>query len=79
MRNDITIKEEINNVLKKEVEPLVAQDGGGVEFVDFKNGVVTVKLEGACSGCPMSEMTLKGMIEKILKEKISEVKEVKKA
>lgn len=51
-------------------------DGGNVELVDVKEGVVTVKLIGSCSGCPMATMTLKHGIERALKEEIPEVKEV---
>ncbi len=51
-------------------------DGGGVELVEVKDGVVKVKLTGACGGCPMSQMTLKMGIERSLKSEIPEIKEV---
>jgi len=51
-------------------------DGGDAELVDVTEGVVKVRLKGACSGCPMSTMTLKQGIERILKERLPEVKEV---
>ena len=52
---------------------MLQADGGDVELVDMENGVVKVRLKGACSGCPMSRMTLKNGIEKLLKEEIAEV------
>ncbi|OQY08133.1 MAG: hypothetical protein B6I22_01640 [Desulfobacteraceae bacterium 4572_123] len=58
------------------VRPALQADGGDVELVDVENGVVKVRLQGACAGCPMSQMTLKNGIERILKEKIPAVKSV---
>lgn len=59
------------------VRPGLQADGGDVELIDVNNeGVVTVRLTGACHGCPMSQMTLKMGIEKILKREVPEVKEV---
>jgi len=58
------------------IRPALMRDGGNVELVDVNDGVVTVKLTGACGGCPMSTMTLKMGIEKILKKEIPEIKEV---
>lgn len=61
----------------KEVRPSLQADGGDVELVEVNpDGVVKVKLTGACFGCPMSQMTLKMGIEKLIKEKIPEVKTV---
>lgn len=51
-------------------------DGGNVELVDVEDGVVKVRLTGACGGCPMSQMTLKMGIERVLKQEIPEIKEV---
>ena len=69
--------------MKEKVEAILAQvrrnlqsDGGDVELVDVNEGVVRLKLKGACAGCPMAAMTLRNGIERILKEKIPEVKEV---
>lgn len=71
-----TFREKVEDALK-EVRPMLQADGGGVELVDVSdNGTVTVRLMGACGGCPMSQMTLKMGIERILKEKVPEVKEV---
>jgi Fe-S cluster biogenesis protein NfuA len=58
------------------IRPSLQADGGDVELVDVKDGIVKVKLTGACGGCPMSTMTLKKGIERILKEKVPGVKEV---
>ena len=59
-----------------EVRPSLQADGGDVELVDVSDGVVKLRLTGACSGCPMSTMTLRNGIERILKEKVPEVKGV---
>lgn len=60
------------------VRPGLQADGGDVELVDVTDdGVVKVKLTGACSGCPMAQMTLKMGIEKIIKKEVPEVKEVR--
>lgn len=70
------IKQRIEKALD-EVRPMLQADGGGVELVAVSDdGKVTVKLSGACGGCPMSQMTLKMGIEKTLKQKVPEVKEV---
>ena len=69
------MKERVEEVLEK-VRPALVRDGGNVELIDVNDGVVTVRLTGACVGCPMSTMTLKMGIEQILKQEIPEVKEV---
>ncbi|MCK4672665.1 NifU family protein [candidate division WOR-3 bacterium] len=70
------MKDKVEKVLD-EVRPGLQADGGDVELVDVtKDGIVKVKLTGACAGCPMSTLTLKMAIEKRLKEKIPEVKTV---
>lgn len=60
----------------EEIRPALQADGGDVQLVDVKDGVVKVKLTGACGGCPMATMTLKKGIERVLKERVPEVKEV---
>ncbi len=61
----------------EEVRPSLQADGGDIEFVELsQDGIVKVRLKGACSGCPMSQMTLKNGVESILKERIPEVKSV---
>jgi Fe-S cluster biogenesis protein NfuA len=72
----MTVKEKVQDALDK-VRPSLQADGGDVQLVDVDDeGVVKVKLMGACGGCPMSQMTLKMGIEKILKQHVSEVKSV---
>ena len=56
-----------------EVRPMLQADGGDVELVEIDGDVVKVRLQGACAGCPMSQMTLKNGIERILKEKVPEI------
>ena len=69
------MKEKVEKALGK-IRPSLQADGGDVELVEVKDGIVKVRLTGACSGCPMSQMTLKMGIERILKKDIPEVKEV---
>jgi Fe-S cluster biogenesis protein NfuA len=69
------MQEKVEEVLNK-IRPSLQQDGGNVELVEVTDGTVKVKLVGACAGCPMSTMTLKNGIERILKQEIPEVKEV---
>ena len=69
------MKEKVEAALAK-IRPALQADGGDVELVGVEDGVVKVSLKGACVGCPMSTMTLKSGIERILKEEIPEVKEV---
>ena len=69
------MKEKVEAALAK-IRPALQADGGDVELVGVEDGVVRVSLRGACAGCPMSTMTLKQGIERILKEEIPEVKEV---
>jgi len=68
--------EQIGELLNEYVRPAVEQDGGAIDFVGFKDGVVYVQLRGACSGCPSSTETLKGGIETLLTSKIESVTEV---
>jgi Fe-S cluster biogenesis protein NfuA len=63
-------------VVLDQIRPSLQADGGDVELVGFKDGIVEVRLTGACGGCPMSTMTLKMGIERLLKEKLPEVKQV---
>lgn len=72
------MKEQVETALDK-IRPMLQADGGNVELVDVKDGIVTVRLQGACAGCPMSQMTLKNGIEKMLKQEIPEVKSVESA
>ena len=69
------MKDKVEEILNL-IRPNLVADGGNVELVDVKDGVVSLKLTGACAGCPMSTMTLKNGIERTLKERLPEVKEV---
>jgi Fe-S cluster biogenesis protein NfuA len=69
------MKEQVAAVINK-IRPMLQRDGGDVELVDFEEGIVKVRLQGACAGCPMSQMTIKNGIERLLKEQIPEVKSV---
>ena len=71
------MKEEVKKVLES-IRPTIKADGGDVELIDVdeKTGVVTVKLQGACTHCPMSEITLQEGIGRVLKEKVKGVKEI---
>jgi len=69
------MEEKVKAALDK-VRPMLQADGGDVELVSIEDGVVNVRLQGACAGCPMSQMTLKNGIEKVLKQEVPEVKSV---
>lgn len=71
------MKERVQQVIDK-IRPALKADGGDVELIDVVDGVVTVKLQGACAGCPMSQMTLKKGIERLVKQEIPEIKSVEK-
>jgi Fe-S cluster biogenesis protein NfuA len=66
------MKEKIETALA-DIRPSLQADGGDVELVDVENGIVRVRLTGACSGCPMSQMTLKQGIEAYIKKEIPEI------
>ena len=70
------IEKKIIKILETKVRPAVARDGGDIKFKEFNNGVVTVQLQGSCSGCPSSTMTLKQGVENLLKHYVPEVTEV---
>ena len=69
------MREKVEEALKQ-IRPNLRADGGDVELVDITNGVVTLKLTGACGSCPMASLTLKRVVERMLKERVPEVKEV---
>jgi Fe-S cluster biogenesis protein NfuA len=75
MPEEIMMQDKVEELLDK-IRPVLVRDGGNVELVEFIDGTVKVKLVGACADCPMSTMTLKNGIERILKQEIPEVKEV---
>ena len=70
------IEEKIVKILDQKIRPAVARDGGDIKFKEFKNGIVKVQLQGSCSGCPSSTMTLKQGVQNLLCHYLPEVKEV---
>lgn len=73
------MKEKVQKALEQ-IRPMLQADGGDVELVDVEeNGIVKVRLQGACAGCPMSQMTLRNGIERLLKQQVPEVKGVEPA
>ncbi len=73
---DSATVQKIKHILQTEIQPAVAMDGGFIAFAGYKNGTVFLKMQGACSGCPSSSVTLKQGIETHLKNQISEVQQV---
>ncbi len=71
----MSIKEKVEQTLNN-IRPTLQADGGDIQLVDVVDGIVKVRLTGACSGCPMSQMTLSQGVEKALKKEIPEVKKV---
>lgn len=69
------MKERVQAVIDK-IRPMLAKDGGDVELVEITNGVVKVRLKGACAGCAMSQLTLKQGIEKVIINEIPEIDSV---
>ena len=74
---DNEIVKQIKKLLDTKVRPAVAMDGGDIVFQSYKNGIVYIHMQGACSGCPSSTATLKMGIENMLKHYVPEVKEIK--
>ena len=70
------IEQKIIKILDQKIRPAVARDGGDIKFKEFKDGVVKVQLQGSCSGCPSSTMTLKQGVQNLLCHYLPEVKEV---
>jgi Fe-S cluster biogenesis protein NfuA len=69
------MKEKVQSVIDR-IRPALQADGGDVELVDVQDGVVKLRLKGACIGCPMSEMTLRSGIERLLRQEIPDLKQV---
>tara|TARA_B100000029_G_scaffold183809_1_gene181363 strand:+ start:2413 stop:2955 length:543 start_codon:yes stop_codon:yes gene_type:complete len=70
------IEKKIIKILETKIRPAVARDGGDIKFKEYKDGKVKVEMQGSCSGCPSSTMTLKKGVENLLKHYIPEIKEV---
>ena len=69
------LKESVEQALAK-IRPMLQRDGGDIELVEVTDGIVKVRLTGACKGCPMSQMTLKQGVEKLLMKEVPGLKEV---
>ena len=77
LENDLKeIEKKIVKILESKVRPAVEKDGGDIKFKNYENGIVTVQLQGSCSGCPSSTMTLKQGVQNLLCHYIPEIKEV---
>ena len=70
------IEQKIVKILDQKIRPAVARDGGDIKFKEYKDGIVKVQLQGSCSGCPSSTMTLKQGVQNLLCHYLPEVKEV---
>ena len=70
------VLKKIIKILETKIKPAVARDGGDIKFIAFKEGIVTVQLQGSCSGCPSSTITLKQGVQNLLCHYVPEVKEV---
>ena len=76
IKNYKDIEKKIIHILESKVKPAVANDGGDIKFLNYKDGVVKVKLQGSCSGCPSSTITLKRGVQNLLQHYIPEIKQV---
>ena len=70
------IEKKIIHILETKVKPAVANDGGDIKFLNYSNGIVKVKLQGSCSGCPSSTITLKRGVQNLLQHYIPDIKQV---
>jgi len=68
--------EKVKNVIENKISPALQMEGGQIELIDIQDGKVSVKLSGACAGCPRSSYTLKSFVESVIKQEVPEVKEV---
>lgn len=75
----MSLEDKVEEIMDKEIRPHLKADGGDAEVVSVEDGVVNVELQGACAGCPMSQLTIQGMIEQQLKARIPEVESVEAA
>ena len=75
-KSEDSLQEKIVKLLDDKIRPAIARDGGDIKFKEFKDGIVKVQLQGSCSGCPSSTMTLKQGVQNLLCHYIPEVKQV---
>ncbi len=72
------MEDRVKEAIEK-IRPFLQRDGGDIELVSVEDGVVKVRLRGACAGCPMSQMTLKAVVERMIKEEVPEIQKVETA
>ncbi|HNX91191.1 MAG TPA: NifU family protein [Candidatus Omnitrophota bacterium] len=70
------MEEKVKTVIREKIRPILQRDGGDIEFLGVKDGMAQVRLRGACGCCPMSQMTLKAVAERIVKEDVPGIKGV---
>jgi len=75
-RMERSLEERVREVIESEIKPILAMEGGDIELLDVKDGVVRVRLRGTCAGCPFSQITLTNFVETTIKAKVNEVKSV---
>lgn len=75
----MSLEDKVKEIMENEIRPHLKADGGDAEVISVEDGVVTVELLGACAGCPMSQLTIHGMIEEQLKAQLPEIEKVETA
>lgn len=70
---DVTIEQQIRDIIDEHVRPYIEMDGGAIEFMRYDGNIVYVRLSGACNTCPSSSMTLKGGVERQIRQRLPEV------
>lgn len=70
------MREQIEKVIEEDINPFLAMHQGGCEFVDYQDGILTIRMFGGCSGCPSSQLTLFNGIQPIFKEKLPEIEDI---
>jgi Fe-S cluster biogenesis protein NfuA len=73
---EIEMEDKVRQILETQIRPLLQREGGDIEFVGLEDNVVKVRLQGACRGCPASQMTLQMGVERLLREEVPEVERV---
>ena len=67
------MEDKVRQIIETQIRPMLQRDGGDIEFVGLEDGTVKVRLQGACRGCPASQMTLQMGVERLLKEEVPEI------
>jgi Fe-S cluster biogenesis protein NfuA len=77
--DDLPLADRVRGVIDREIRPYIAMDGGTIDYIDIRDGVLYVALSGACHSCPSSTMTLKGSVERIIRRRFPEIQAVRLA